>query len=258
MKKTKFSVYFVFFLLIGCDASENALDPIPLEPLAITTSEKVALQIPSDVGVCTYVSDNNMIALVTSSGMVQAKIAGTTTIKIRNAQNTYLATCEVTVSPTHFMFKEPILDFGSDKTSIKAKESRVLLSDVGEDVVYSGENRYLRNLVYTFSGASLFKAECVVSTSYTDLLASFINERYIYLGELKDMLIFVSPDYKDVVCAYMFARDSYWKMVYLKNASKTKNEVRINFIVGINYRSDDIVRLIKHGANSHPVLIKEL
>jgi hypothetical protein len=174
---------------------------------------------PSGVG-WTFESGNNLIASVSSTGLIKANLVGTTTITIKNEAEGFTAQCKVTVTPIYTMYRDPYLEFGASKSSVKAYENRTLLSENTTIISYTGENAFLVGVAYNFENSAYKSVYCLVPTMYASLLGSFLAERYVYLGTSDNILISISPDNKTGVGVYVYST-SLILVIYISEVNAT-------------------------------------
>lgn len=164
--------------------------------------------IPGKDGVWT--SDNQLIASV-SNGIVKAERVGQTTI--RNGSKSF----KVTVNGKYNTFKEPCLQWGASKSTVKSFMSGYTLqSEDDESIFYKG--KYREALTgYMFKSSGLYVSTVVLLTSSvsTDELAAFLNERYVYVTQNSSEYCFAyaTPDEKNVVLLQLTTINS--QVVYM-------------------------------------------
>jgi len=150
--------------------------------------------IPGKDGVWT--SDNQLIASV-SNGIVKAERVGQTTI--RNGSKSF----KVTVNGKYNTFKEPCLQWGASKSTVKSFMSGYTLqSEDDESIFYKGKYREaLTGYMFKSSGLYVSTVMLLTSSVSTDELAAFLNERYIYVTQNSREYYFAyaTPDEKNVV-----------------------------------------------------------
>lgn len=217
MKKKLFSLLLIFVIFLGCkEEIEYTLSPTSVSINATDTYDLKVLPASDN---WTFNTDNKWIATVSTQGVITANRVGTTNIVVKNSDNNYLAKCKVTVLPNYSMYKDPYLTFGVSKSTVKSYEKRSLYSENTDNLIFNGENATLTNLVYSFESSKLTGVGSLVPTTYSSLMGSFLAERYIYVGESDDILIFITPDYKIVIGASV-ASIYYWMIIYMENTEE--------------------------------------
>lgn len=77
-----------------------------------------ALQITPTLEGMTYTSLNPNIATVSNSGLIKAKLVGTTKIVVKNTQNSFIDTVKVVVNTLHTAFANPNLSYGASADEV--------------------------------------------------------------------------------------------------------------------------------------------
>ena len=192
--------------------------------ISLVSTKTFSLVVSPNADGCTYESENSYIASVSSNGLITAKIVGKTIIHAKNANKNLDATCEVTVTPQYNMFREPSLEFGATPATIKGYEKRVLASETTTGLIYTGENSYLTNLIYSFENSAYTSSGCLVLATYSSLLSSYIGERYVYIGTSDDFIMYLSTDSKTLVALKLAWQGStaYWVALFGKSSTDTK------------------------------------
>lgn len=190
--------------------------------ISLVSTKTFSLVVSPSADGCTYESENSYIASVSSDGVITAKRVGSTIVHIKNANKNFSATCEVAVTPQYNMFREPYLEFGATPTTIKVYEKRVLASETTTSLIYTGENSYLKNLLYLFENSAYTSSGCIVPTVYSSLLGSYMAERYVYLGTSSDdIMLFLSTDSKTAAALELYST-AYWIAAFYKNTTDAK------------------------------------
>lgn len=205
--------------LTGCQEEYS----VNTKSVSISSDGSYSLVVtPSDNG-WTFESNNDLIASVSSTGLITANYVGNTSIVIKNAANNFTATCSVTVTPKYTMYREPYLNFGATKSNVKAYETRSLYKEETGSLTFLGENSLITSAIYLFENSKLVCSGAQIPTSYASLLGSFCGERYVYLYTSEDNIItMISPDYKMIVgIEVVDIYDIY--VVYFKNTYITQS-----------------------------------
>ncbi len=208
---------------IGCEKDKDVELPLTLKSTSttLTSSQTFNITVTPDTVGCTYESENDLIASVSTNGLITAKRVGETNIVVKNNKKNFTSKFKVTVTPKYSMYKEPYLVFGSTKAAIKNYEKRSLMEEAETYINYYGENSTTSGILYSFSNSTYEVSACLIPTSYSSLLSSFMAERYVYMGRSGDYLVSVTTDYKATVTAYVYST-SYWMVMYSNNTTFKK------------------------------------
>lgn len=166
--------------------------------------------------VFTYTSKNDLIAAVSTSGLITGKRVGETMIRV--SLGTYKDSCKVAVSPLYNTFAEPITSFGLSKAEVKAKEKRTLIAETDAALLYSGSIQE-KQVMYTFTDGKLKYSVVILSSAYSSAIGSYMAERYV--------IISVSPaigyavDKSFYVGADLQSNFDWWVLYYQYTGTKS-------------------------------------
>ena len=177
-----------------------------------------------DASSLTWTSSDESVGTVSTLGLFIANRIGKTTI---NAKGTGVnVSSEITVTPYSTLFKEPVLAFGETLAYTKSKESRTLIKQVSDGLIYTGDNSSIRNVMYLFDGSILYSA--IVLLANTDAVSTetvkFLMERYTYLDESDGMHIFTNDK---VAAGLSYNENMGLNIIYIKNTSTFSNVVAL-------------------------------
>ena len=223
MKKTYFILFsLLIVILCGCSKDEEDVYSVNVKATSIEASETFALVVSPNVEGWTFKSDNDLIASVSSNGLIKANYVGETNITVINAKKGFTSNCKVTVTPKYLMYRDPCLDFGATKATVKAYEKRTFDSETSTTLFYLGENSTLEVVMYMFENSVFTGASTLVPIAYSSLLSEYCAERYLYLGTSDDIIMMISPDYKTAVGLTVYST-SYLMTIYIKNTTLTRS-----------------------------------
>ena len=134
------------------------------DEIKLTASDKV-----------TWGSEDEFVAKVSSSGVVEGCHVGKTFIVASNGAET--VKCAVEVKPKYNTFVEPVLDFGASKADIKAKEKRELVTDNATSLLYKDSKDGIA-IIYSFENGKMDACGVGLSYIYVDDIVGFLFERY--------------------------------------------------------------------------------
>ncbi|WP_418671313.1 Ig-like domain-containing protein [Barnesiella intestinihominis] len=199
MKKILFFLAMLPMLVFtACsDDDENSLS-LDKSGISLYFKDEIKLTASDNV---TWSSEDDFVAGVSSSGVVEGRHVGKTFIVASNGAET--VKCAVEVKPKYNTFVEPVLDFGSSKADIKVKEKRELRTDNATSLVYM-DNKDGVGVVYTFEDGKMKSCGLVLlQYKYAEDIMDFLLERYApyTMDDDGDMFIFVNgmPDKWDMI-----------------------------------------------------------
>ncbi|HEY5591822.1 MAG TPA: Ig-like domain-containing protein [Paludibacter sp.] len=177
--KNQIILFCVTVLLVSVSCKKEtpySLNKVVVSLVADATSQ---LSVDGGSGNFIYASDNPLIAEVNTEGLITAKRVGETKITVSGDFN---GVCAVAVLPLFNIFKEPITTWGLSIDDIKAKESRILKTEIDGALLYTGSINE-NYVMYMFdSNNKLSSCGVIVSPQYTSALASFLIERYVIVS----------------------------------------------------------------------------
>jgi len=173
--------------MAGCKKEEV----ISLNKTEITLkpNQTFKLVVSPDASGYVFKSGNDNIAEVFSSGLITARLVGTTNIEVTNTDKGGYAKCLVTVIPEYTMYREPYLVFGSVRSYIKSYETREITDENDSTILYTGENSSIESLMYSFENSAYTSCVCAIPPDQLTLLENYLAERYIYIGPIDNGLI---------------------------------------------------------------------
>lgn len=217
----------------SCKKDDEPKLSIDRSTMQLYSLEEQSLMVsPSSEG-CSFESENDMIARVTSSGKITGLTIGQTKIVVTNPTMNFTADCNVTVRPKYNLFAEPLTDFGATKAQIKSKEKRVIYDETSTSITYRGENPYVTGVVYLFDAngkmtSSSFMAPAI-PTSNVDKLLGFITERYYLVDyDMSQEIFFIGmrSDKKVLVGLQMYQTNIM--SIYVENTNAKSQNLQIN------------------------------
>ena len=135
------------------------------------------------------VADEN-IAGINKEGLLTAKTIGETHITATNGAETLKVA--VAVVPYHTFIKAPVLGFGNSKAHIKNLESRKLISETKDFLIYEGENDDVKRVTYFFDEDALHTVAVSTPAAVKTKLEVYARERYSYISQNDNGMYFSS------------------------------------------------------------------
>ncbi len=150
-----------------------------------------------------YQSSDENIASVSDSGLVSGVSIGTVVITATSSDGKFKTSCTVVIEPKSKLYREPYMGWGETKATIKANETRILISESAIRIKYKGEHDYMYGVFYDFSEEDTLSiynfVQMGVPSIVTDNIMTFCKERYRYIDS---SYVFVSG--QDNTLCYTF------------------------------------------------------
>lgn len=225
MKKLLLSLALLLPVVLLSSCSDDDKSGLSLNKSNITLYSEGTEQLEANDNV-DWLSESEFVASVDANGLVTGNHVGTTNIIASNGSET--SKCAIEVKPKFNTFTEPILDFGVTKEVIKSRESRTILSETDNSLVYRGENDALNMIAYMFENGRLSIAGAAVSFAYTSELTYFLLERYQVIGEENGLYMFINNDLDNYDMIVSLSVESNYLMVVYGQRTSTKAVSDIN------------------------------
>lgn len=165
-----------------------------------------------------YNSLNGFHAEVDNNGMVKGMYVGETRIKVSNTSDEKFV--DVKVKPRHYLYNEPDVSFGENKSSIIAKCGNPdNESDGGLTYLYEWASVNYVVLYLLDDNDNLYAYSVMIPSEYHSRLTDFISERYKFIYYSNSRYYYInSLDYDNAtkVVATSQYNASYWTVLYMK------------------------------------------
>ena len=159
MKKILFLMTAVL-VIAGCSKSEDGKLTLSANQVSLYSGDTKQVTVNDNA---TWSSKSEFVAEVSEDGIIKGNHVGKTIITATSDNGEAL--CEVVVNAKYSTYTEPVLEFGVDKATVKAKEKRTILED---------------------KTSTLGSSAIALSYSYTEEIAKFLSERYQVIGKDSD------------------------------------------------------------------------
>ena len=183
MKKILFLMTAVL-VIAGCSKSEDGKLTLSANQVSLYSGDTKQVTVNDNA---TWSSKSEFVAEVSEDGIIKGNHVGKTIITATSDNGEAL--CEVVVNAKYSTYTEPVLEFGVDKATVKAKEKRTILEDKTSTLGYRGENSAVKSVAYLFENGKLTSSAIALSYSYTEEIAKFLSERYQVIGKDSDVHI---------------------------------------------------------------------
>ncbi len=173
----------------------------------------------------TWTSTDQTVGTVSTGGLFTAKKIGQTTINGSSASGS--VTAKVTVTPYSTMVKEPYFDPTATIATTKSKETRTLVSQDGNTLLYNGENANVRNVIYLFENGQMTQGALLLANTNAVVqeFATFIKERYNYLGD-NGAGVYVYSDNKNVTVGIGADATLGFYALYIKYSGSARGSIK--------------------------------
>jgi hypothetical protein len=217
----------ILFSMAGCKKEEVL--SLNTTEITLKPNQTFNLVVSPDASGCVFRSENNNIAEAYSSGLIEARLVGKTSIVVTNTDKGYYAYCKVTVIPEYTMYRDPCLDFGKPKSNIKSYETRQIAGETDSTILYSGENSNIDSLIYSFEKSAYTNCICGIPANQSSLLENYMAERYVYFGTIGNGLIArLTTDGKIYVVTQNYSSSRIYVYYFPKTASKNEEGLVFN------------------------------
>ncbi|WP_297094014.1 Ig-like domain-containing protein [uncultured Draconibacterium sp.] len=192
-------------ILFSCSDEDNSLQSIEIDRDQITMhyDEDEQLGIiynPLDADETppvTWFSEDNNVVDVSSAGVAEGVRVGETRIMAQTEGGEFQDYCDIIIEPYSNLYAIPCVDLGCSMSDVKSFETRELVAEVEDGLLYEGDNSDVEGILYVFDSGKLQGASVLLEENddIVDKLILYLQERYEYLGGDDEMFIFsVNPD----------------------------------------------------------------
>lgn len=180
----------------------------------------------------TYISDNNYVADVSSSGLVTANKVGRAKILVTSSAGS--VPVYLKVEAKNNLYSEPITDWNLTKNEIISRLGTPQ-SVTESSISYTSSNPAIILYAYSFDILSKLKGSGVaVFSSYVDSLSEFLEERYKFYDSSGDIIMYINGnDYNSatIIVGVTVANDGSLLVAYVKRAGQKSNQdIKLKFM----------------------------
>lgn len=213
-------------IFAGCsdDDKKETLFSLSDESVSLHVDEEYLL---SSTKEAKWTCDNPFVVSANNSNYqtetrIKAKHVGKATIAVVTREGEK-GECQVEVLPMYTTYREPVLEFGASKATIKAKENRVLLQEKTNSLGYRGEDNAVQAVFYLLENNKMTSVAVAASFSKTKEVTNFLLERYQPIGEEDGMFLFINNeiDKADMGVA-LTVQEDYLMIMYISSDEVTK------------------------------------
>lgn len=191
IKPLSFLLLAVTFIFSSCSKDSNGPSyEINSESVTINYDQEFQFEIAGDPQEVKWSSSDERVGSIDQKGLFSAARIGSTTITAKFGSTSI--TSEVVVEPYDEFFIEPLSDFSLTPDAIKSKETRSLMVETEEGIMYEGENTHIRRVMYTLKSGKFASAFALFVNTETmiEKVAKYYMERYDFLGTDDEYLVF--------------------------------------------------------------------
>ncbi|MDP2235024.1 MAG: Ig-like domain-containing protein [Bacteroidales bacterium] len=179
-------------VLFSCKKDKE--EPIPVVSVAqanVNLYTGTTFQIVATGGdSLTYQSDNEFVAKVSKTGLINADRVGRANITVSSATSS--ATVYVKVDPKFNLYEEPLINWSLTKTEVIAQLGTPSEQDGGR-IYYTSSNTAVYRYSYVFDNLNKLEASAVIIKSFHyESLSNFVAERYLFIGQSDGLFVFVN------------------------------------------------------------------
>jgi hypothetical protein len=190
----KIIILFVLSLTFwGCSKEEEPVDntiKVETDDLSLAPKQTYDIKAVSNSEI-TYSSENEFFASVSNNGIITGGRVGTTNIILETGVDK--KTIKVTTISSNYLYPDPILDFGSSKSSIISKLGTPdYQQSIGNTIAIRYDNAPNTTLGtgYFFTDDKLTIIQTRVKSAYSSLLSSYLSDRFVPVAQSDGSFIF--------------------------------------------------------------------
>ncbi len=227
MKKILF-ILTVAILFIGCKKEQGIVLSETNVTMHYDEEKQLSVSFLDEEMDYTFTSSNKNIAIVSPDGLIHGVSIGEAVITAKSTDGQYTAECKVTIKPYHpFLFAELCCNFGAYKNEVKDFEKRELLTEKDQSLLYEGDMPYVAMVGYSFEEYKLIASIILIDTYMKDILATYLVERYEYMGNNNNVIYFKTYDNKVILGLSVSSYNNEYKysILYFEITSNKSNDI---------------------------------
>ncbi len=163
--------------IIGCSKDEDSKITLSTDNVVLYTEGTEQISANEEP---TWKSDNKFVATVSNTGVIKGEHVGKATIIAIGKKGD--ASCRVEVKAKYNTYTEPVLIFGANKSTIKAKEKRTLDTEKEGSLLFKPDKSTIKGVTYIFENNKMTAAGVFVNTFSALETTDFLIERYLVVG----------------------------------------------------------------------------
>lgn len=174
MKKSLFLLTLMLMIVVGCSKDDDAKLSLSTNSIFLYAEDTEKITANEKV---TWSSDDEFVATIDNSGTVTGEHVGKTIITATGDNGE--SKCTVEVKAKYNTYTEPVLEFGSSKSTIKSKEKRTLLNEDATSLSYKSDKSPVQVVIYLFENGKMKSVGVFVNLSSSRETTNFLLERYM-------------------------------------------------------------------------------
>lgn len=211
--KRLFSLLFisVSFLLIGCEKNEETIDDGAPTQIYVKVGEVY------DIGeIGPWSTWNPFVATVWHNGKITGQHVGECIINCPYDERRY----RLKVTPNITLFRDPLIQWGANKTDVIAHEGGNYQTTSDGDISYETGGSVVPYLGYFFVNERLSMTILLVNSSYKEQVFQHLSERYKFVYQEDGTYTFINANtVKEASTIVLFKayNSLYWSVYYSPN-----------------------------------------
>lgn len=180
---------------ISCGGDDDDVK-LSISPESVSMYYEDTQQLTPSEKVDSWISENEFVAKVSSTGLVTGGHIGSTRIKAIQGNRTAYST--ITINPKYNLFDTPVTDFGASMSSIKSKETHKLYSESDNIIYYTyAEGNHPCLVYYTFKNGKMSGIMAILKESDYATAGYYLLERYQPAGTTNGLFVFLNEKTKE-------------------------------------------------------------
>jgi hypothetical protein len=228
------SIVVSLIIATGCaDVTEEVDNSITLDSneVSLASGGQYTIDATSTKAIL-YSTDNEFNATVSNSGVITAGKVGKTKIHLTNGFDE--KSISVTTYSTNLLYPDPILSFGSSKSTITSKLGAPAYEASSGNTVgirYDNATNTTDGTAYFFENDRLTLVQTRVKSEFTSLLSSYLNDRFAAAGQVDGTFFYFNAfDSSKITVGVGLAlySTSYWNVTYMAYTNSTTASFNIS------------------------------
>lgn len=241
-------------LISFTSCSGDSEEPLVVTPKSLSMHFEDTQQLNAD-GATSWISNDEFVAKVNSSGLVTGNHVGKTEIVVSDGNRT--TTCDVTITPEYYLYDDPILEWGTSKSIIESSEKHEKATSSSADVLtynYSfGTNACAMG--YSFENGKLKSVMAMMAYSLYLKTGYYLLERYQPIASGNDYDYLLVDALKPEKCknaiyfrSYTSGKNTYTTVMYMDYSSLSSSKTRSSQVYNEEFEKmqEELVNILKN------------
>lgn len=181
-------------------------------------------------------SDDHVATFNKNTMVITGKKIGSTTLTVQSSDGSLSDQCTITISPIIEWYREPMLDYNATKVGVKSYETRQLIEETTNTLIYEDTLPGVSLVTYIFDESIFIGSIVFIELLFGDSLLTYLDERYEFVGYDGEIILFKDNIKSAIVLEWSSDYDR-WLVIYLEDTeSKSINSMtKIKSILKSNY-----------------------